>query len=520
MMIRPLFSVLACALLLSALLVLGADAAWAQASGTAGSFSCANGQAVGSLYSSGVSCPATLDVNHLFSFLVCNMEQLSSNLMGNMFCGMISSFAPAVSAVLLLATVFFGVGFTVGVIPATAREFQVFLLKVTFIWVFATQSDYLLDIGYRFLVNGAREGVSLVLNSYNGFSGAQSVYEKLDSFLGEIIKFAASSIGGNGSSPGNDCKNAIFAVMAVMAIAFPPIFFLAIALLMRIAITFVRAVFGYVYALVGIAFLLSLAPFFLSFYMFKQTRAFFDKWIGYLASFALQIVILFAFLGFALSINTTSLTGSLTQIVMKTDQTFEGGSFRAPWSYCTVCDFEVVDQYGIPVQPNEYERFLSTGKLRCKTPQKPITLDTAASPNAQQTNALIKFAGTGLIALLVLAYVLESVIAYAGALSQTLASSLGGATYAPQLTGGQTVGGRPGVDMPGDGLYKDFEAGFDRGYGTQGNAVTGVAEGFRRGMSRMVTGREESGGHEIEGAGMKNRFMSWLADPNHMDRDH
>src|SRR5690606_29030122 len=108
-------------------LFLGANHAFAQADGVAGNFSCMGGQAMGTLYSPGFSCPTTLEFDNLFSFLVCNMEELSSNLLGHMFCGMTYMLEPAVTAAVTLAAIFFGIGFTIGVIPATAREFQAFL---------------------------------------------------------------------------------------------------------------------------------------------------------------------------------------------------------------------------------------------------------------------------------------------------------------------------------------------------------------------------------------------------------
>lgn len=616
------------ALMMTGVLVVSADAAFAQVpgffdvfNGGFGTFQCIAGKPIGSLYQSGLACPKTLSSSNIFSFLVCNMEQLSSNLMGSMFCGMVLGLAPAVQWVLVLATIFFAFGFMIGVIPATAREFQVFLLKVAFVWVFATQSDYLIDVAYKLLINGLRDGVAVVLTGYEvtATGGTKSnVYSQLDGFIAQMIKFATDYVGMDPNKSDGNCSNALFAVMAVMAIAFPPIFFLGIALLMRVALTFLRAIFGYVYALVGIAFLLTLAPFFLSFYLFKQTRSFFDKWIGYLVSFALQIVILFAFLAFILSVNNseqyldannngrydgpemyydknlngqydvgepfhdkngngvrdtsgetfvdlnlngirdTGIGADITQIVMPNATAKEGGSFRMPWEYCTMCDFEVYDpRTGVKVPQDLYPRMITTGKLRCidhrsdpdpkpkdmdEGGRVPLAPDTSASPNKDKINALMQFAGAGLMALIVMAYVLESLLTYAAALAQTLASSLGGATYAPQLGGGANIGHRPTVGMPGDGMIADFEKGMDRGFATnkfKGGEATGrdgisrSIEGVRSGFAQMLGGNayvyDDKGEAVVDpktgqqttrpvGGGISDRFIDFITDPNKIDQ--
>jgi type IV secretory pathway VirB6-like protein len=288
----------------------------------------------------------------------------------------------------------------------------------------------------------------------------------------------------------------------------------------------VRAVFGYIYALVGITFLLTLAPIFLSFFLFKPTRSFFDKWTGYLASFALQIVILFAFLSFILSINVSHISNSFVDLVVPVKKTIESGSFRAPWEYCTLCDFKVVDKdTGIELTAAEQKEFIKKGKMVCKTnPGTPIDALAATTPQAngstttKEQSAILRFAGAGFTTLLVLAFVIEALLGSVASLAQVIASGVGGGvSMAPQLGGGVSMSGRPTVGMPGDGLYGDFEAGMTRGFGQSNNSVGGFTGGFKEGAAQMLTGRSGSG-QEISGSGVKNRFLDWLVDPSQMDR--
>lgn len=523
------------ALLLSALVVLAwflfAADALAQAGGTAAAgFSCNDGRASGNLYDSGPECPLTLQMDNIFRFLICRMEKLSSDLMGNMYCGMIKELVPMVMGVLTLSTVIFGIGFTIGVIPATAREFQKFLIKVVFVYVFATQAEYLIGFGYRFLVEGAREGIAVALSGLfaeSGGAGAATsgadIYASLDKFLGRSIQFAVENVGKDPDVDTTWCQNAVFAVMAIMAVAFPALFFVAIAIIFRVTLTFLRAVFGYCYAIIGIAFLLSLAPFFLSFYLFMQTRQFFDKWLGYLVAFSLQMVLVFAFLAFVVSIDVKHISGGLVDIIVPVEETRETTALRLPWRYCTLCDFKVVvtDEHGSSreIAENEYDQFLRQGSLQCRdNPPKPIKAldatspETGKAPDQRIQNALLKFTVTGMISLLVLAYIVESLLAMVPSMAHALATGMG-ASYAPQLGGGTNPRHVPTTEIPllGNSI-ETFEQRFYEGYRDEvkkggSNAFSASSAGFTRGAGAVFGGNGRD-------PGMIRNFTGWLVNPH------
>lgn len=520
------------ALLLTLAVMLFANYAFAQAGGTAGRFYCSGGQAHGELYVPNASCPTTLQMDNVFSFLICNMETLSSNLMGSMYCGMISALVPAVMAVLTLAVIFFGIGFTIGVIPATARDFQKFMIKVAFIAVFATQADYLIGFGYKFLITGAREGIAVALSGLYAPPGATTttvtgaeIYGYLDRFLGRAMMFATDYIGNDWGTDRNPCQNAIFAVMAIMAVAFPPLFFICVLIIFKIILTFLRAVFGYVYALIGIAFLLTLAPFFLSFGLFTQTKPFFDKWLGYLASMALQMVLVFAFLAFIVSIDVKHISGSLVSIIVPVEDVKETTSLRLPWRYCTLCEFKVINtDTGAEIPESEFEEFIGKGEMQCReNPGRPIRVfdatapDPGKAPNRQIQNALLKFAATGLLSLLILAYIIDALLRYIPALAQYLASGMG-APYTPQLAGGESVRSIPTMEMPMGDVIDRFGDNYARGYQAAtaegGSSLHGATRGLADAMSMLVTGRDTQGRGSQSEPGMGGRFIRFLTNPH------
>lgn len=526
--------------------------ALAQSGVTAGDFLCRNGVASGFLYEPSQTCPTTLKFDNIFSFLVCNMEHLAANLMGSMYCGVLYASLPGVEAALTLAVVFFGIGFTTGVIPATAREFQLFMIKIAMIWVLATNAEYLINVGYRFLVEGAREGIVIALSGVFAKEGGATatgadIYEYLDKFLGKALEYAVANVGVDWERDANPCQNAIFAVIAMMMVVFPPLFYVSVALMFKVGLTFLRAVFGYIYALVGIVFLLTMAPLFLSFYLFRQTQPFFNKWLGYLVSFTLQMVIVFAFLGAVVSIDVKHITSSFVNIIVPNKQVPETTSFRFPWEYCTVCDFEVVDteNSNTVIDPGDYGSFLGRGALRCKQPVQPISpMDTLGAQTSKDDkggggaptltdkgnairNSLLQFTATALLSLFVLAYVVDALLRYVPALAQYIAGGLGG-TYAPQLGGGDPFGaGRATAEMSGNRMLSTIEHGFTDGYVSATNrgewTPGAVVGGFREAAARMVTGGRTrtgevydrfSGTDSYNDPGLVDSFFNFFINPH------
>lgn len=506
-----------------------------------GGFRCSGGRAVGSLYDATVRCPETISYNNIFSFLICRMEQLSGDLLGNMYCGIMTAMQPAVIALLTMSILFFGTGFTIGVIPATARDFQLFLLKMAFIFTFTTQADALISIGYNALIGGLREGSAIGLSVMfpdGRITKGQDVYRYMDQFLGQAIRYATDYVGQQASTT-NSCKNALFAVLAIMAVAFPPIFFIGVLISFRVAITFLRAAFGYLYSIVGISFLLTLSPFFLSFYMFKATRPFFDKWLGYLVSFGLQIVILFCFLGFILSINVKHITNNLVDIVVPVVEVTESSTMRTPWEYCTLCEFTIVDAQGKAVGTSANGTNLPRdGKLVCNKPIKPIRIFSAVSPGESTgssgastlgpiKNQLMQFAVSSLLALLILAYLVEYLLNYVGMLSSYLAGGMG-ASYAPQLGGGYAVN-KASMDVPGGQLFETFERGVTDGYLRSGQdnkanytSVDSSVSAVKKGFERLVLGGGTPGdrGAGVNDPGLVSTFVSFAINPHRDPTGH
>jgi hypothetical protein len=190
--------------------------------------------------------------------------------------------------------------------------------------------------------------------------------------------------------------------------------------------------------------------------------------------------------------------------------------------YCTVCKFDIIDKNG-EVVTNRYEpgTIIEGGTLRCKTPKEPITIFTgvapteADKPDAKVQSALIQFAATGLLSLLVLAYLIEYLLTYVPALGAFLAGGMG-APYAPQLGGGSTGGNqRVSMDMPGGEVLNTMEDGFSRGFTKDMDKTSAYSlyQGTKEAMGDMVLGGR-GGANAANDPGLITSFTNFLLNPH------
>lgn len=479
-----------------------------------GGFSCgAGGGGGGSILNAG-NCPSSIEDGKIFSYFVCQMEKLIGETFGQFYCELQGKFFKPMSIVITLAIVIFGVAFTIGVVPATGRDAMVFLFKVVAVWGFATQADLLIGVAYKFFMGGLKDGISIVVGaiftpadgSFSGSGqGGQRIYEYMDEIFKKFVTFTTESSGsesggsgsgsGSGSSGGdNPCKNAIFALLTLLMLAFPPLAGFGIFLFIKFVVFFLRAVFGYVYAILGISFLIVLAPIFLSFYFWRQTQEYFAKWIGYLVSFAMQMVIIFAFISFVLSIDAKSIAKDLLDLVVPYNQSVETSGIRMPWKVCTICEFTVTDSAsggggtggGTP-----------GGSVKCKdNPGKPMPPHTLAGPGNNSSgggmnNTLLKLTAKTIITLVVLAYVLTTLLGLVPQLAQKLSAA--NIILSPPPLGDKALG------VPGEAALETFEKKFMEGLGKGGNPAAAYSAAFKEASGALLSGARGASGGAVDG---------------------
>lgn len=183
-----------------------------------------------------------------------------------------------IRALLILYVIFTVVGYMLGTIQLSKFDFIIRIFKIAFIafafsdrsWEFfgTTLSGLFVD-GSIYLVDS--------FSGYIGEGGKKFAFLDLTAgvlFTGETwLKFLSLMLSGP------------FGFIAFLAILYATFVFLR---------CIISATFKYVISTVLVAFLLSLAPLFIVFILFQQTKTLFDNWIKTLAHVSLQPVILFS----------------------------------------------------------------------------------------------------------------------------------------------------------------------------------------------------------------------------------
>ncbi|WP_249548501.1 type IV secretion system protein [Anaplasma phagocytophilum] len=199
-------------------------------------------------------------------------------------------FWSAVRALLVLYLMFSVLGYIIGVIQVTKYDIFVRVAKIALIvtlvspgsWKFFTEHCFSIFI----------LGIPDIISAFNGYLGGDSSFAFLDSTLGIMLtsEFWLRML-------------SLFMAGPVGWLAFIGVIWALFSFVMAM----MRAIILYLFIMVGLAFLLTLAPIFITFLLFQVTKGLFDGWLKMLVNFMLQPIILFAALAFLNQVIITSL---------------------------------------------------------------------------------------------------------------------------------------------------------------------------------------------------------------------
>ena len=215
-----------------------------------------------------------------------------------------------VTICLQLYIIIFAMSFLIGVVNLNHREAVVHIFKIAI--VLALFSNQSFQFFYQYLFKLFQEGADTIIciisettgnsscNLHQWSSGAESTtisvtdntFGFFDSLLGEFFSFETSakivslifpSVSGGWPFSGTFLGGIAMVIGIYIAIAF-------------YVIAIFKAVIMYLIAYVGIALLITLAPIFLVFILFSSTKSLFDNWLKIIAGYAMQTIIIFAFI--------------------------------------------------------------------------------------------------------------------------------------------------------------------------------------------------------------------------------
>lgn len=417
----------------------------------------------------------TITTTSIMAGTVCSYEQTLSDIFSNLYCSTALAVQTPLFILMSLAMMVFGLMFLTGMTRLTTGEASKIAFKILLVWVFATQAEYAIGIGYQFFMSTAKEGINVVLNVVRPTTalGAQGVDNAMH-YIDDLIVEAASPINmdqdalnqinnGQSQQAGGTCQNAFIALLVLTAILIPPLFIMVVYVVLQTLFVFVRAVLGYLLAITGITFLMTMAPLFLCFALFKMTYKFFEKWLQYLVSFTLQMIVIFAFLAFTQLMEVSKFLGRILELIKPYSGTIGAGSLIPKDAnsipgvtalfdniginlpMCSLCEFHIekLGYYNMEVPV-------------CNTPIK-VMPPTDIMFHTDFAYTLIIY----LTSLGVLAYVLEAFLRYV----PEIAKQIAGSPYSARIGG-------------------HVESNMGRFIGTQGGSPNLMGEETLRGASR------------------------------------
>lgn len=228
--------------------------------------------------------------SRMFSSAVCQVETITGEMVGELWCSISAQVAAPLASLLVLYVIIFAISFTIGLEQLSVGEVAKRLIKILLIWVFATQSQYALGIMYQFYIWALKDGIGIVLSSGEGSKSAVHILHNIDQLATQVFYTQECSMTGR-------AVTVIFGVGALVAM--PGGFIIGPALIAQGLMTFfvfVRTIITYLVSIIFLVFFLSLGPIYLCFALFKSTQQVFNSWLGHLTSYALQPVIIFAYL--------------------------------------------------------------------------------------------------------------------------------------------------------------------------------------------------------------------------------
>ena len=290
------------------------------------------------------ACVASLGI---IGRTICFFKTTIGQVLSTMYCDFQSKLIGPISLALTLFVAISGIMIVSGMTRLTVREGIKAALKVALVYTFATNATWGIGIGYAFFMGLAEQGSALLINAAGApGSGGGTALTLPDSIIGSVIGISSrgSGTGMPVAFPGSlqsVCMLWLFTLMLLLIVFLPMVAIFLSTMMIQYLWLYIRALLGYLTALVLIAFLFILAPMFICFALFQATRFLFDQWLKYLTSFSLQMVIVFGFLAILQMVPLGDFFKEMLSLLRQTDTTMGGTNVAIPGNFCSVCPYTI-----------------------------------------------------------------------------------------------------------------------------------------------------------------------------------
>jgi TrbL/VirB6 plasmid conjugal transfer protein len=375
------------------------------------------------LQSAGPTCPPPA-LTRIFSGFLCQYEQMLDSIMAVVYSGMLGIMNAPLFALLTLFVSCTAILFMTGIVPFSIRDFMLIMFKVVLVMGFATNSAYMIDLLYVGVVGFAQGTTDAILGVVAPAQGnIQGIFAWIDNVFGAFLVGQGNNA--TASTQSAICDNNLLALLFGLAVAMPVFFGMGVYILLQMAFSFFKAIMNYVIAMTGIMFLSAMSPLFFMFALFKFTSDYFENWLKYLVGFAVQIFIIFAFVGVVINLLSSpsfvARKDKLLAMIQPYDKTIQHDGHRVDFNgWCSICI-----------------RDASTGV--CSGDVFSPSVLQAGGAGGGGSEDLINLMLADIFYLGLLGYILNILISAAPDISRSLISQLGAPRYSGELPMGGTV---------------------------------------------------------------------------------
>jgi|GEM_PF-973663 len=272
---------------------------------------------------------------------MCIFKSTIGSIMSVMYCSFADYMRSSLVVLFTLLVTIFGIMVMTGTSKATIKEFSTVLFKIALVWAFAMNADWGIGIGYKFFMSMAEEGADIVMTAFPG--NGTATLTAPDTVLLNLAGFATESgkVASTWPDIPGDCKVYLIAFGVLLVFFLPMVLMLLLTVIMQYVGLVFKVMLNYLTSLVLVSLLFILAPLFISFSLFKITQKLFEKWIQYLISFSLQMVVMFGFLAMSSLIPIADFFVKIISLLKSYDVTVGVYALISPIEGCGICQYTI-----------------------------------------------------------------------------------------------------------------------------------------------------------------------------------
>ena len=288
-------------------------------------------------------------VQYITSSVICQFVIILDSVLVQVFNTIQTQIKPVVQAALTLYIAMFGAQVMMGTAQMNARDILGRLFKIAVVWAFATESYYSVGVAFYFYMGVMADIGAAIINAVSSVA--------TDSACGASYPTASTnSWGPNNAMPlfyfidellyctfaggASMMSTKILGFFLAMVTLYPPMFGVFTWWIVATITNVAKAVLTFLITLATIAFLISMAPIFLSLMLFEITKNYFENWLKYMIAYSVQVVLVFGIivLWIIVSLHFVGFFTDLGNMIFPFDPGQYAGNYlnkTDTWAVCT-----------------------------------------------------------------------------------------------------------------------------------------------------------------------------------------